>query len=93
MLTLMMLLHFNPGQTYGKEISPWEISRLRLGGEAISEIIAELEEDSPSRLEILDERNILPGFKAKPFYIAQQKFANPRQGLRKHLRNLFRTRK
>lgn len=47
-------LHLNPGDEYGKEFSPWEIEQLRLGPEAIEDILQELDEEH----EIFDVRAV-----------------------------------
>jgi hypothetical protein len=46
-------LHLNPGQEVGKEISDWEIERLRKGIEAVPEIAAELTGPVDTDIEIV----------------------------------------
>jgi len=44
-------LHLNPGQEWGKEFSPWELSELRRGHDAIAEILPELDARQSAPLE------------------------------------------
>ena len=45
-------LHLNPGDEWGKEFSPWEISLLRQGEDSIADIIQELKEEENSEIEV-----------------------------------------
>lgn len=40
-----VMIHLNPGQEVGKELTPWEIEQLRLGEDAIPDLVAALDED------------------------------------------------
>ena len=49
-------LHIDPGQEYGREFSPWDISKLQSGVEAIEEVIAEeFEQSSRENLEVSED--------------------------------------
>ena len=45
-------LHLNPGQEFGKELSPWEIERLKQGKDAVPELISELDPPVAREIEI-----------------------------------------
>jgi len=44
--------HLNPGDEVGKEFSPWELERLKLGAEAIDEILSEIDDSAGNPFEI-----------------------------------------
>lgn len=48
-------IYLNPGQDIGKEFTPWEISQLKLGAEAIPELIAELAPLPDSGIEVIKD--------------------------------------
>ncbi|MDD2942884.1 MAG: SseB family protein [bacterium] len=48
-------IYLNPGQDIGKEFTPWEISQLKLGSEAIPELIAELAPLPDSGIEVIKD--------------------------------------
>lgn len=58
-------LYLNPGQLCGKEISDWEIDKLRQGEEAIQEIVADLTETNHAEIDVLSGDDIYPEIKKK----------------------------
>jgi hypothetical protein len=64
MLAKDSLLHLDPGQTYGKEFTAWEIERLKSGEEALEEIFHELPLDPPPELSIKSDSELFPELKA-----------------------------
>ncbi len=53
-------LYLNPSQEVGKEISPWEIERLRKGEEAIPELVADILGTGETEIEIESGNQAFP---------------------------------
>ncbi len=47
-------IHLDPGQEFGKELSPWEINCLKRGEDALEEIVADLDEATPDDVQVED---------------------------------------
>lgn len=58
-------MYINPNQEVGKEITEWEIARLRQGVEAIPEIVASLSEVPYAEIEVRSGEDLYPELKRK----------------------------
>ena len=58
-------LYLNPEQEVGKELTPWEIERLKEGADAIAELVAELSEDRDEGIEVRSHGEIFPELQTK----------------------------
>jgi len=58
-------LHLNPGQDVGKEISPWELERLKSGPDAIEEILSELPIAASDEVEVESRSSLFPELKKR----------------------------
>ncbi len=58
-------MYINPNQEVGKEITEWEIQRLRQGVEAIPEIVASLSEVPYGEIEVRSGEDLYPELKRK----------------------------
>ena len=58
-------LYLNPNQEVGKEFTPWELQMMREGGEeAISELVAALNEEPLTEIEVRSGNDVFPEFRA-----------------------------
>jgi len=58
-------LYLNAAQDVGKELSEWEVEKLREGRDSVPELVSALREDPLGELEVRSNREVYPEFKRK----------------------------
>lgn len=60
-----MHLHLNPGQEIGREFTPWELSLLRNGIDAVDELVADAQSERSLELEVETHSSLFPELKKR----------------------------